>query len=153
MHFKDGWNFFYFYGCWSIAFNWFLLHVSVFLLLFHATCTIQTFERMRSLGICQSRANYLKTMDAIGKNSFVTVFLVIKIYVLLLFSFLIINTFSFFLRRWWPFTKGSWHNEGKQFYGIKSYIWQIWFQNFNFKILANVILKNHRNSDFHWITH
>lgn len=27
------------------------------------------------------------------------------------------------------------------------------FDNFDFKILANVILKNHRNSDFHWITH
>lgn len=26
----------------------------------------KTFERMRSLGICQSRANYLKTMDTIG---------------------------------------------------------------------------------------
>ena len=27
------------------------------------------------------------------------------------------------------------------------------FDDFDFKILANVILKNHRNSDFHWITH
>lgn len=27
------------------------------------------------------------------------------------------------------------------------------FDSFDFKILANVILKNHRNSDFHWITH
>ena len=27
------------------------------------------------------------------------------------------------------------------------------FDNFDFKILANVILKNHRNSDFHWISH
>lgn len=27
------------------------------------------------------------------------------------------------------------------------------FDNFDFKILANVILKNHRNYDFHWITH
>ena len=27
------------------------------------------------------------------------------------------------------------------------------FDNFDFKILAIVILKNHRNSDFHWITH
>jgi len=27
------------------------------------------------------------------------------------------------------------------------------FDNFDFKILANVILKNHRNSDFHWITY
>ena len=27
------------------------------------------------------------------------------------------------------------------------------FDNFDFKILANVILKNHRNSDFYWITH
>ena len=35
---------------------------------------LQTFERMRSLGICQSRANYLKTMDAIGKHLFTTVF-------------------------------------------------------------------------------
>ena len=64
------------------SFQWICcLHVSVFLLLFHATCTIQTFERMRSLGICQSRANYLKTMDAIGKHLFTTVFfyLIMKI--------------------------------------------------------------------------
>ena len=27
------------------------------------------------------------------------------------------------------------------------------FDNFDFKILANVILKNHRNPDCHWITH
>ena len=27
------------------------------------------------------------------------------------------------------------------------------FDNFDFKMLANVILKSHRNSDFHWITH
>ena len=58
------------------------------------------------------------------------VFLIIKIY-LLLFSFLKIIIFSSFLHRWWPFTKGSWHNEGKQVYGIKSYIWQFWFQNFS----------------------
>lgn len=30
---------------------------------------------------------------------------------------------------------------------------RVTFDNFDFKILANVILKNHRNSDFHWITH
>lgn len=27
------------------------------------------------------------------------------------------------------------------------------FDNFDFKVLANVILSNHRNSDYHWITH
>jgi len=27
------------------------------------------------------------------------------------------------------------------------------FDNFDFRMLANIILKNHRNSDFHWITH
>ena len=27
------------------------------------------------------------------------------------------------------------------------------FDNFNFKILANIILPNHRNSDIHWIAH
>ena len=26
------------------------------------------------------------------------------------------------------------------------------FDNFDFKMLANIILTNHRNSDFHWIT-
>lgn len=51
-----------------------LFHIYLFFL-FLAICTMQTFERMRSLGICQSRANYLKTMDAIGKHSFTTVFL------------------------------------------------------------------------------
>ena len=27
------------------------------------------------------------------------------------------------------------------------------FDNFDFKMSANVILKDHKNSDFHWITH
>ena len=27
------------------------------------------------------------------------------------------------------------------------------FDNFDFKILANIILPNHRNSDIHWIAH
>lgn len=53
-----------------------LFHIYLFFfLLLIAICTMKTFERMRSLGICQSRANYLKTMDAIGKHSFTTVFL------------------------------------------------------------------------------
>lgn len=26
------------------------------------------------------------------------------------------------------------------------------FDNFDFKILANIVLKNHRNSDMHWMT-
>ena len=27
------------------------------------------------------------------------------------------------------------------------------FDNFDFKILANILLRNHRNSDMHWIAH
>ncbi len=27
------------------------------------------------------------------------------------------------------------------------------FDNFDFKVLANIILRNHRNSDMHWIAH
>ena len=30
---------------------------------------------------------------------------------------------------------------------------RIVFDNFDFKILANIILPNHRNSDMHWIAH
>ena len=30
---------------------------------------------------------------------------------------------------------------------------RVTFDNFDFKMLANIILKNHTNSDFHWITH
>ena len=30
---------------------------------------------------------------------------------------------------------------------------RVTFDNFDFKVLANIVLKNHRNSDFHWITH
>lgn len=29
---------------------------------------------------------------------------------------------------------------------------RVTFDNFDFKMLANIVLKNHRNSDFHWIT-
>ena len=27
------------------------------------------------------------------------------------------------------------------------------FDNFDFRVLANIILRNHRNSDMHWIAH
>ena len=27
------------------------------------------------------------------------------------------------------------------------------FRHFDFKMLADIIQKNHKNSDFHWITH
>ena len=27
------------------------------------------------------------------------------------------------------------------------------FGHFDFKMLANIVQKNHKNSDFHWITH
>jgi hypothetical protein len=30
---------------------------------------------------------------------------------------------------------------------------RIVFDNFDFKVLANIILENHRNSDMHWIGH
>lgn len=48
---------------------------------------------------------------------------------------------------------------GAKFIGsIRKYIGtglepRIVFDNLDFKILANVILQNHRNSDMHWIAH
>ena len=39
----------------------------------------------------------------------------------------------------------SWVQEGKEL--------RVVFDNFDFKILANIMLSNHRNSDMHWIAH
>ena len=85
-------------------------------------------------------------MDAIGKHSFTTVFLVIKLYVLLLFSFLKLF-FSFFVG------DGLLQKVRDTMKENSSMELRATFDNFDFKILANIILKNHRNSDFHWITH
>ena len=44
--------------------------------------------------------------------------------------------------------KVHWCNERNQLFKLR-----VTFDNFDFKMSANVILKDHTNSDFHWKTH